>query len=221
MDKGQSAIVNLISGTYLNANGTDSAIIYKPSAFTSPEVVSITGNSWNNIGKYIEGFDFARSDGRDANVIMESNAGIGNKNPNCTVGVLNNATTTTITTGSNWYKANWTNTSSTTTKWTIGNNIITYQPINKRNGWFVISGNISCNNANRTVSIGIVKNNASGTRYGETTLRITTGAQPFQFSTVVYISDIGAGDYFELFCTSNSSGDQITFQDIQWFANAQ
>jgi hypothetical protein len=221
MDKGSAAIVNLISGSYLNVNGTDSAIIYQPATFTSPEVIGITGNSWNNIGKYIEGFDFTRSDGRDANVIIESNAGIGNKNPNCTVGVLNNVTTTSITSGGSWYKANWTNTSSTTTKWTIGNNRITYQPSNKRNGWFVISGNVQCNNANRTVSIGIVKNNASGTRYGETTLRITTGNQPFQFSTVVYLSDIAPGDYFELFCTSNSSSDLITFQDIQWFANAQ
>ncbi|HYC27911.1 MAG TPA: hypothetical protein VEB42_03830, partial [Chitinophagaceae bacterium] len=120
-----------------------------------------------------------------------------------------------------WQKAAWTNTSSTTCKWTVGNNKITYQSQNKRNGWFVISGNMSCNNANRTISIGIVKNGNSSVRYGETTLRITTGSQPFQFSTVVYVSDIGPGDYFELYCISSSTGDLLTFQDIQWVANTQ
>jgi hypothetical protein len=85
----------------------------------------------------------------------------------------------------------------------------------------MISGNLSCNNANRTVSICIVKNGISTTRYGETTLRITTGSQPFQFSTMVYVSDIGPGDYFEVYATSNSSGDVLNFQDVLWLTNAQ
>jgi hypothetical protein len=221
MDKGSGATISLISGTYENSNSTDTAIIYNASKFQSVSALSITGNSWNNVGKFIEGFDFTRSDSRDANVIIESNAGIGDKNPTCNINVLNNASTTTISSGGSWYKASWTNTSSNTCKWTISNNQITYQPTNKRNGWFVITGNVQCNNANRTVSIGIVKNGSSTVRYGETTLRITTGSQPFQFSTVVNLADIEANDYFELYVTSNSSNDVITFQDIQWFANTQ
>jgi hypothetical protein len=221
MSKGSNATISLISGTYLNEVSTDSAIVYRPTNFTTIESLSITGNSWNNIGKYIEGFDFTRSDRRDANVIVESNAGIGDKNPNCTINVLNNASTTTVSSGGNWYKANWTNTTSSTCKWTIDNNKITYQPTNKRNCYIVISGNVQCNNANRTISMGIVRNGASAVRFGETTLRVTTGGQPFQFSTVVYISDIGPDEYLELYATSNASNDVLTFQDIQLFANAQ
>ncbi|NOT52260.1 MAG: hypothetical protein HOP10_13390 [Chitinophagaceae bacterium] len=221
LSKGSGAIIQLASGGYYNGNSGDTAIFYQPANFTSYTSISITGNSWNNTGKYIEGFDFTRSDGRDANVIMESNAGVGDANPSCTINVLNSATTTTVTTSNTWYKASWTNTGSTTTKWTIANNRITYQPNNRRNGWIIISGNLSCNNANRTISIGIVKNGSTGTRYGETTLRITTSGQPFQFSTVVNLADIAPGDYFELYCTSLNSFDVVTFQDILWLTNSK
>ena len=221
MDKGQNAIVQLMSGAYHNATATDSAIIYNSNNFTTAQTISITSNSWNNTGKFIEGFDFTRSDGRDANVILESNAGIGNKNPNCKIGVLANVTPTTITTGSNWYKANWTNTNATTCKWTVANNRITYQPINRKNGWFMITGNVSCGSPNRTVSIAVVKNGVTTTRYAETSVRCLSSGQPFQFSTVVYLSDIGPGDYFEIFCSTNTSGDNIIMQDVQWLANAQ
>ncbi len=221
LSKGSGATIQLASGGYYNGSSGDTAIFYQPSTFTGYSSISITGNSWNNTGKYIEGFDFTRSDGRDANVILESNAGVGDASPSCTINVLNSATTTTVTTANTWYKASWTNTGSTTTKWTIANNKITYQPNNRRNGWVIISGNLSCNNANRTISLGIVKNGSTGTRYGETTLRITTGSQPFQFSTVVYLSDIAPGDYFELYCTSLNSGDIVTFQDVLWLTTTK
>ncbi|HYF32085.1 MAG TPA: hypothetical protein VD993_13270 [Chitinophagaceae bacterium] len=221
MDKGNQATISLLAGTYLNENATDSGIIYNAANFTSMETIFIYSNSWNHIGKFIEGFDFTRTDSRDANAVIEKNVGVGDKNPHCNINLLNGSAITTVGTGGTWYKANWTNTSSTTCKWTIGNNRITYQPTGKRNGWFIITGNLSINSANKTVSLGIVKNGNTSVRYGETTLRLTTGSQPFQFSTVVYVSDISPGDYFEVFCTSSSSGDLVTFQDVQWFANTQ
>lgn len=221
MSKGSAATIQLSSGGYYNANSGDTAIFYQSSTFTAYTTISITGNQWNNTGKYIEGFDFTRSDGRDANVFMVSNAGIADAHPICKVNVLNNATTTTVTTAGTWYKGNWTNTSSITTKWTIGNNRITYQPLNKRSGWIILSGNLSCDGSNKTISVAIVKNGVSTTRYGETTLRVTTSNQPFQFSTVVFLTDVSPGDYFELFCTSSSNGDIVTFQDILWLTNTQ
>ncbi len=221
MSKGSAATIQIASGGYYNALALDTAIFYQPATFTAFNSISITGNLWNNTGKYIEGFDFTRADGRDANVLLENNAGTGDANPICTINVLNSATVTTVTTANTWYKASWTNTTSTTSKWTIANNKITYQPTNRRNGWVIISGNLSGANSNRTISIGLVKNGASGTRYGETTLRVTTGNQPFQFSTLVYLTDIGPGDYFELFCTSASNGEQVTFQDILWLTNTK
>lgn len=223
LDKGSNATIQLASGGYYNSTATDTAIIYNPVTFTSFTSISISGNSWNNTGKYIEGFDFSRTDGRDANAILVSNAGTGDKKPYAYITVLNNsASTVNITPANTWVKANWgSNTSSNTCKWTIVNNKITYQPSNKRNVWFTITGNLSVDGGNRVISIGAVKNNASTVRYGETTIRTGTSNQPYPFSFVVYLEDIAPGDYFEVFVTSSGSGDNIKIQDIQWLANAQ
>ncbi len=222
LDKGSGATIQLASGGYYNSSATDTAITYRPSSFTAFASISITGNTWNNTGKYIEGFDFTRTDGRDANAILVSNAGIGDKKPYCFINVLNSNTTKTITTANTWYKADWgANTAFTTCKWTIVDNKITYQPVNKRNAIYTIAGNLSVDKTNSVISIGIVKNGVATTRYGETTLRITTANQPFQFSFVVFLEDIVAGDYFEVYYTSAGSGDVIKIQDIQWLATTQ
>lgn len=223
LNKGDSATIQLASGGYYNGASGDTAIFFNATDFTNSVSLAITGNSWNNTGKYIEGFDFSRTDGRDADAIVESNAGMGDQRPNCFINVLNSSTQTTLTTQNTWYKANWgSNTSEGTTKWTISGNKITYQPDNKRNGIFTISGNIEVDASNQNISIGIVKNGSTGTRYGETTLRIVTLNQPFQFSFIAYLSDIAKDDYFEIYVSNaSSSSKKVKFQDLQWFVNTQ
>ena len=231
LSKGSAATIQLASGGYYNGAAGDTAIFYQPSTFTSFTSISITGNSWNNTGKYIEGFDFSRTDGRDANAILESNAGIGDKKPSCYINLLYSATTTTLTTANSWYKVNWdyTKVSTSTVKWTITNaaggvanvNRITFQPTNQRDGVVVITGNLSVNNSSRTISLGLVKNGVTGTRYGETTLRTQTSGTASQFSTVIYLSNISATDYFEVYCSSTNSGDIITMLDLNWHVITQ
>lgn len=228
LSKGVGATLQLASGGYYNSTGSDTAIFYQPSTFTAFTSILITGNSWNNTGKFIEGFDFSRSDGRDANATLESNAGMADKKPNCYLSSTNNVAATALTSNTTWYKANWTTTSSSTCKWTIGNNRITYQPGNRRDAYITISGNISSTSSTATINIGIVKNpsgtsatSASITRYGETTLRPGVANQPFQFSTVIYLSDVGPTDYFELWCNSNVNFMNVTIQDIQWIVSTQ
>lgn len=222
MNKAVNATLQLLSGSYSNSGSTDTAIVYRPASFVTPVFISITSNSWNNVGKFIEGFDFTRTDGRDANVKIESNAGIGDKKPYCFINVLNSSTTKTLTSSGTWYKADWgSNTANVISKWTIVDNKITYQPSNIRNGLFTISGNLSVNNVNRNISIGIVKNGSTSTRYGETTLRITTNNQPFQFSFIAFLEDIAPGDYFEIYYNSSNSGDVVKIQDIQWLVTTQ
>jgi hypothetical protein len=195
--------------------------MYTPATFTTFSSMFISGNAWNNQGSFISGFDFSRSDGRDANAFMINNAGLEDENPHSKINVNNNVSTTTIISSGTFYKANWTNTSAYTTKWTITNNRITYQPSNKRDGWAIITGNIAVNNSNRVITIAVYKNGISGTRYGDTDLRITASNQPFQFSTVIYVPDMQKNDYLELFVTSGNNGDIVTFQDIQWFTSTQ
>lgn len=221
LSKATNATIQLASGGYYNSGGT--AILYQPTTFTSFTSISITGNSWNNSGSYISGFDFTRTDERDADATIESNAGMGDQKPNCFINVLNSSTTTTLTTQNTWYKADWgTNTSDETCKWTIVNNKITYQPTNRRNGLFTVSGNLSVNSSNQNISVGIVKNGNSAIRYGETTLRVTTTNQPYQFSFIAYLDNIAPNDYFEIYYSNATSNNKvITIQDIQWIANTQ
>jgi hypothetical protein len=217
---GVDPVISVLNCGFYNSSG-QIGINYVPATFTSLNNMFITNNTWNNIGTFMSGFDFSRSDSRDANTFIRNNSGGQDKNPHCRINVNNNASTTTISSAGTWYKAAWTNTASITTKWTINNNRITYQPVNKSDGWAIITGNISVNSNNRTISIGIIKNGVTTTRYGESDLRLTTAGDPYQFSTVIYLTDIGPGDYFELYCTSANSGDIITFRDIQWFTETK
>ena len=224
--------INLLSGVaetisimncifYNTISGTDKAIVYNPATFTAFNSMFIANNAWNNQGTFISGFDFSRSDARDANVQLINNAGAPNENPQCRVNLVNNASTTTITNALTFYKANWINTSSYTTKWTIGDNRITYQPDNSLNAWAVITGDVSVDGNGRTLSIAIVKNGAVISPFGITAMRIATSGAPYQFSSVIYLPNIIKNDYLELYVTSSSSGDLVTFNDVQWFTNTQ
>jgi hypothetical protein len=221
LKKAVDATVSIINCGFYGGSGTDSAIIYRPAAFDFT-TIAITSNTWNNIGRFIDGFDFTRSDGRDANAEIMNNVGAENKSPHCKLNIINNNTNVTFTTINAWYKLQWTNTSEYTCKWTINNNRITYQSDNKRDVVIIISGNIQSNSANQTLTIGIVKNNASGTRIGETTLRTATANQPYQFSTVIYLEEVTKNDYFELWgSTATTAGISVRCQDLNWWVNSQ
>jgi len=219
---GVNESISILNCTFYNStSGSDIGVLYTPATFTSFKSVFITNNAWNNEGTFFSGFDFTRTDGRDANVFLYNNAGAENKNPHCKINVNNNVSSTTVTTAGTFYKANWTNTSYYTTKWIVAGNRITYQTDYTLDAWAIITGNITSNNSNVRVTIGIVKNGVTGTRYGETDLRIVTANQPFQFSTVIYIPDMTRNDYLELYTTSSQNGDIIRFQDVQWLTNTQ
>jgi len=219
---GVSETISIMTSNFYNTPaGTDIGVLYTPATFTTPLAMYITYNTWNNQGALFNGFDFTRPDARDAEAYIENNVGAGDKNPHCKINVVNNTLTTTCTTVNAWYKANWTNTTSSTTKLLINNNKITYQPSNSRDVYTIISGNVSVNAANWNITVGIVKNGIMGTRYGETTLRTVTANQPFQYSTVILLSNVIKNDYFELYVSAANGGDILTFQDVNIFADSK
>ena len=220
--RGSKAYIDINGGCgFRNGSATDSAIVYYPTLFTNFRNIYISGTTWNNIGTFISGFDFTRSDGRDANAFITNNAGVESKNPHAYINVLNNATTTTVTTGNTYYPAKFTNTSSYTCKFTIGNNSMTYQPVNKRDIFMTISGNMSVNQTNRNLEVCVVKNGNTATRYGQMTVRTGASNTAAPFATSVYIPDATATDQFSIYVTSPTSGDVITVQDINWLTNSQ
>lgn len=203
------------------ASPSDTAIKYVPATYIYTDGPVIALNKYNNLGVFVTGVDYTRSDGRDANIFDQFNIGRENKNPHCKVNCLNNATTTTVTTGGTFYKANFTNSATSyTCKWTLANNRITYQPVNRRDAWMIVSCNVLCNVANRNVDIAIVKNgNTVLGLFGQMTTRITTANQATPITTPVYVADMAPGDYLEIWVTSSNNGDVLTVQDVSWYAD--
>jgi len=218
--KGANAEIQLQTGSYLNANATDTAIIYNATNYTY-SIMQITNNMFNGIGKFIKGFDFTRADGRDANVYIENNAGYETKRPHCKINVLNNVLTTTVVTAGTWVKANWVNTTTYNCKFAVSDNRITYLSSQVYDGIMTISGNVICNNDNKILSVALVKNGNIANRYGETTVKLPNSANPYQWSTNVYLEDMSQNDYYEIWISSSSNNDIYKLQDVLWFTNTQ
>jgi hypothetical protein len=224
---GVSQTISIINSAFINtASGTDIGISYNPATFTPIVSMNISNNSWNNQGTFISGFDFARADGRDANAYLMNNIGSDNKNPHCKLSLLNN-TILVKANGITYLKADWTATSPTLTTYTCKWNLTTtnrilYQSVQKSDVIMWISGNISSSGSNRTINIGICKNGVTTTRYGETSVRTAVGGQPYQFSTIVHLTDVGENDYYEIwFNTTAGVTDNIIISDLNWYVDAR
>jgi hypothetical protein len=228
-----SAIVSILNSTFYNATG-GTGINYVSSSFTKFSSIFITNNAWNSVATFFSGFDFTLMSGRDARAFIQNNAGDPDRNPSCHFAVVGNSATTTLTAANTWYKANFALSATTfaTTKWTIDNTVtgststtnmnkIVYQPVNKRSGYFFISGNLSCNGNNKTVSICVVKNGVTTSRLGETSLRTGNAGFPTLFTTVVYLSQISKDDFFEIYLADSGGSVIATIQDLQWLSETK
>lgn len=97
---------------------------------------------------FIDGFDFTRADGRDANIYINNNIGVESKLPHARISVLNNSTVTTVTTPGTFYKANFLNTSSYKCKIIVTDNRFTYQPNDKADCKITLTCNVLSANTN-------------------------------------------------------------------------
>jgi len=228
LSSGSNATVSILNSTFYNSSG-GIGLDYDATNFTSFSSMFITNNAWNGTGSFFNGFDFSRADGRDAKAFIQNNAGDPDRNPSCYINVLNNATSSgTLTNANAWYKAAWNHALATvnTTKWTVANasgnvNRITYQPVNKRSGHFIVTGSLSCNNSSRTISISVFKNGNTAVRFGEITVRTGSSNTPTPFSFIAFIPELANGDYFEIGLSSTNGGDVITIQDLQWIVDTK
>lgn len=223
---GKTATISIINSTFNNSPG-QTGIVYVPALFSIFSSIFISNNTWNNTGSFITGFDFTRSDGRDARAFIENNSGIESKSAHCRINVIHNNTPIRITASGTFYRAAWTNTSSETCKWGIGTtapvngNRITYQPVDSRAVMITITGNIAVNGNNRTVGFGFCRNGVNSTRFGEQTLNAATSGLLYPFSTVTSISDVAANDYIEFYVTSSVNGDAVTVSDVNMVVKSQ
>lgn len=84
--------------------GAQTAIRYDGANFIYKTVSNIFNCTYNDIGTFLSGFDFKRSDGRDANIIVLGNVGQEPKTPHAKLNTVDNAVTTTVTSAGTYYK---------------------------------------------------------------------------------------------------------------------
>jgi hypothetical protein len=282
------------------------AILYDGSTFIVSDTCNIFNCTWNNLGTFESGFDFTRTDARDANIEFIGNVGIEDEKTHSKINIVDNTVTTTMTNSNTFYKLNGVNSkyglvlnvaatgghfhitwngqttaeiaynaseatiksaiealSNVTTvtvtqivankEWTIEfmtagegwyplltmdisalttptsveiipsfysckmgitNNRLTYLSAHPTHACVIISGNISCDNSNRNLNIGIKKNNTSSI-IAPFTCRTATQNIAYPFSMVIYLDDIDINDYFELFASSTNGGDVVRLWDLQ------
>jgi hypothetical protein len=218
---GVNATVSITNGGAYTSNPTDVVVNYVPTSFVTMTAVTLMNMYWNGIGKFTNGFDFSRQDGRDAAAYIQLNVNESDHNPSCFISVTDNVLNTNLTTANVLYKANWVNTDSITTLMGINGNRITFLSPHKRDMIVYITGNMRNFFRKSEITIGLVKNGNTSVLYGTTTIYIPTILDPFQFGTNIYLKDVNKDDYFELFCKSNSASDVIIIKDVQWLTEAK
>lgn len=218
---GVNATVSVRNGGAYATNTTDAVVNYVPATFTNMTTLTLMNMYWNGIGELAKGFDFTRQDGRDASVYIQSNVNESDHNPSCYISVTANTIPTTLSNANQFYKANWINTDSVVTLMGINRNRIIFLSPHKRDMTVFITGNLLNALKKSNITIGLIKNGNTAQVYGLTSLFVPTIGDPFQFGTAIYLKDVKQNDYFELFCKSDSPGDQVTFTDLQWLMEAK
>lgn len=218
---GINTIVSIKNGGAYATNPTDIIVNYDPINFTSMKAVTVMNMYWNGIGKFINGFDFTRLDGRDAAANILLNINEKDHNPSSMINVTNNTIVTNLPLANTYYKANWLNTDSTNTLIGINANKIIYLSTDPKDLIIYITGNLYNNSRKSNITFGLVKNGNTSTVYGATTLYVPTITDPFQFGTVIYLKNVSKDDYFELYCKSDGAGDAIVFKDVQWLTESK
>jgi hypothetical protein len=218
---GSNATISIRNGGAYNSNASGVFVNYVPATFVNMTAVTIMNMFWNGLGKLTAGFDYTRSDGRDAAAYIQNNVNEIDHNPSCSINVNNNIITTVLTNANTLYKANWVNTDSLMSLMSINNNRITFLSTHPRDLIVNLTGNLLNNTRKSNLTIGLVKNGVTTVLYGATSLYVPTPGDPFQFGTAIYLKNVANNDYFELFCKSDGTGDVITFKDIQWITESK
>jgi hypothetical protein len=102
------------------------------------------------------GFDFTLA--RDADIEVIGNVGVGDANPHAKINVIDNTSTTTLTTANIYYPCVFTNGTTYTCKIGLANNRMTWLSAHSRDAYVSISYSLSVGNNNRTISSAVRKN---------------------------------------------------------------
>lgn len=209
----------IFSNLILNNATAGIGIKYDGANYIYNNVANIFSCTWNHVGTFLSGFDFTLASGRDANIEILGCVGTEDKKPHAKINVIDNSTDTTITAGGTYYKAGFTNGTTYTCKVKLEDNKMTQLTTYKKDVKVFITGNVSVNDTNAVVNVGLKKNN-TGDIINPFSVRCATSGQPYGFGIVTYLSELAKDDYIEIFVTTATAGKLVRIQDLNWFYEA-
>lgn len=170
---------------------------------------------WDSTGTFLSGWDFTRSDGRDADDVFLTNVGIEDQRPHAKINITSNTGTTTFTQNV-WTKINFSliPTNQYLKKMSLTpSGRITYLPTHSKDLMVWVSAAVTTTSQPITITWSWFKNGLTGTTYGTMTQNIDQNAKAFNFSQNIYIPDMKKNEYIELYGRVTTTGEDCVLQD--------
>jgi hypothetical protein len=167
-------------------NAGNTAVSYGGTNFLyDPTQANIFNCAYSEIGNFVSGFDFTIV--RDSNVVILGNVGVVDKTPHAKINVVNNVSTTTVTTAGIYYKFAFTNGFTFACKIGLTNGRMTYYPSYPYDVTCFLTGSIQVNNNNRSITTVLRRSIAitSVTGNGATVTVTTASLHNLQTGSVV------------------------------------
>lgn len=214
LEQGVGSIFDISSCIFSPTLSGNTGIVYVPATYTYSDHPSIHGCKWTNDGVFFTGFEFSRADGRDKDIVIDSNIGSESKLPHAYLNLTNNLTTTTLSSNV-WTKVNFTGTTVYQNKINFTGNRFTYLPTNRRDLKIWGSGALTTSTSQANIDLAIVKNGNTGAIIAPVSITLDQNDRKFQWSANGYLDGVVAGDYFEIFARS-ASNETFIFEDFNW-----
>lgn len=221
MKRGKDAALSFINGGFYP--GADNiGILYDPNTFTNIKSAFIANNGWNNTGAFVQGFDFSRPDGRDANVQIVGNSGIGDAKPSAFINVLTSITQS-LTSLNTWYYMGYTPSDTILQKFKYNALDITYLSNYSTDLVFSVAGTIEYSGA-AVFELGLWMKRGATVSGPYSVSRARTSSQSVYgyFTYFGKIKDVKKDDVFIIAIRRTSGGaGNFTLHDLQVFIESQ
>lgn len=221
MKRGKDAALSFINGGFYP--GADNiGILYDPNTFTNIKSAFIANNGWNNTGAFVQGFDFSRPDGRDANVQIVGNSGIGDAKPSAFINVLTSITQS-LASLNTWYYMGYTPSDTILQKFKYNALDITYLSNYSTDLVFSVAGTIEYSGA-AVFELGLWMKRGATVSGPYSVSRARTSSQSVYgyFTYFGKIKDVKKDDVFIIAIRRTSGGaGNFTLHDLQVFIESQ
>ena len=228
--------INLLSGNtiYISSQADSVEYIHSGQTFLAkPNNTSTTFSdfnimncAWNSVGNFKNsGFDFTRSDGRDADIEMISNVGQEDQVAHAKINCNQSTGTTVVWSGTTWKALNFYYNANTsyvkklawTDSPTNNGNKITYLSNHSRDLMMWINISMTSGTQPSVLEFCVAKNGvttAAVNWYGYFTQTLDSTAA-FSFGTCVYIPDVVKNDYFQIMVKGLAT-ETVTLANLNW-----